>query len=84
MALNDVRGRFRTARKNMNNSQNDLKLMFDKHVEVFDNDKIMEILQELAKNMNECFDGAKAGMTTLERATEWLKVNGTGTFDKIE
>lgn len=86
MTLMDVKSRFRNARKAVTTSQNDLKAMFDKHIDLFDDDEIMKILQKLAGDMNACFDGAKEGMTNIDRAVTWLRTSGKGikTDDNIE
>jgi hypothetical protein len=77
MAMGDVRNRLARARNSMNTSQADLKRMFDKHVDLFDRDDIMKNLQDLAANLNACFDGAKDGMETVETTIEWLKNSGS-------
>jgi hypothetical protein len=82
MTLLEVKGRFGNARKSMNVSQNDLKKMFDKYMDVFDDDGIMKTLQKLADDMNGCFDGAKEGMENIDLAVKWLRASGKTTKNK--
>ncbi|ETN41082.1 uncharacterized protein HMPREF1541_03017 [Cyphellophora europaea CBS 101466] len=74
--LQQLKHRFMLARRDMDKSQVDMRQLFDKHGAMFDDGRIMAILQDLAENLNGCFDRAKDGMDNVERAIAWLDGNG--------
>lgn len=57
----------------MNKCQQQMKELFDKHYQTFDDDEIMRVLQELSEHMNGVFDSAKEGMEAVERAVGWVR-----------
>lgn len=79
-----VKGRLTNAKRDMTKSQCDMRDLFDKHYELFDDDEVMRVLQELSKNMNTCFDGAHAGMDSIDRALAWLNSTGRDIDMKTE
>ena len=79
-----VKKRLMTARTDVNNSQAEMRAVFNKHHQRFDDDEIMRVLVALSKHMNKVFDGAKDGMESIDQAVAWINSRGDSTIDMIE
>lgn len=70
-----VKRKLEAMRLEVNGCQADMKILFDKHKDRF-NDDVLVLLQELADAMNKAYDGAQGGVKYADKAASSMTFGG--------
>ena len=71
-----VKGKLEATRLQVNGCQAQMKLLFDKHSDRFENDDTLKLFESLAEAMNKAYDGAQDAGKFAEKAASMLTFGG--------
>lgn len=71
--LISVESKLKTARLTISDCQNTMRLLFDKHHECFDDDKIIDALHHLAACLIKMYDIGGDGISQFETVIQWVE-----------
>ena len=74
-AILKVRRKLEATRLDVNGCQADMKILFDKHKDRFDDD-VLVMFQQLAEAMDKAYDGAQNGARYADKAASLMTFGG--------
>ena len=75
-AILKVMRKLEATRLEVNGCQADMKILFDKKKDSFDNDDVLVTFQQLADAMNRAYDGAQDGVKYADKAASLMTFGG--------